>query len=619
EQHYLGVVTAGTLTVNTQEHDVYFDYLHVGHLTEDGQTVGGLTIGKGAHVHVQISSAAVSLSSSSLPVINLSGTLSLDAEGVTYNQGYKVYVQDDDAVLSFGTGCTIDNMQIFGKKDKTDTEYRDVRIVVNSHSATVTEMRDLKNLTVETGALSVQSATGAVHGELTLNNGKLKLVGESDNLMAEGSGALHLKNGAILDIGSTEQNLSAANTISLSGASSITGYAKETGLVFADGASISYAGEKDAVNSISANMVVDHTLNISTKQSGSSLDISGKLSGSGTLQLSGAGTVALSGANSFSGIVTVEKNATLSLQNEKALTSAGVTLSSNGILSLDTDTAVYLNSLTFNSGATISFSTITATEDFSAAHAALQVTQNAVVGSGTLNISFAEELDTLRTYNLLTGLSSLDGITLKVQHNGVDLHASQYKVGFDATSGLLYMQTFMGNVWEGQGESNIWSTANTDGNWSGKSNYNEDTRHKAAIFEDLNGDTEETVVVQGFVNPGKVYFVAESTDYKLSADAGGQLAAGTIIRKEGDATVQLDLRHNVTTETALGDIEVQDGTLEFISSAAVGGTVTVNSDVNPDDNVDVKLVVSNAKLMMGTYTVSGVDGTLSGVTMDADG
>lgn len=611
EQHYLGVVTAGTLTVNTREHDVYFDHLRV----------GSLTVGNGAHVHVQTSSAAVSLSSSSLPVINLSGTLSLDAEGATYNQGYKVYVQDDAAVLSFGTGCTIDNMQIFGKKDKTDTEYRDVRIVVNSHSATVTEMRDLKNLSVETGALSVQSATGAVHGELTLNNGKLKLVGESDNLMAEGSGALQLKNGAILDIGSTVQNLSAANTISLSGASSITGDAKGTGLVFADGASISYAGEKDAVNSISANMEVkDHTLNISTEQSGSSLDISGKLSGSGTLQLSGAGTVALSGANSFSGMVMVEENATLSLQNAKALTSAGVTLSSNGILSLDTDTAVYLNSLTFNSGATISFSTITATDDFSAAHAALQVTQNAVAGSGTLNISFAEELDTLRTYNLLTGLSSLDGITLKVQHNGgAALHASQYKINFDAASGLLYMQTFMGNVWEGQGESNIWSTANTDGNWSGKSNYNEDTRHKAAIFGDLNGDTEETVVVQGLVNPGKVYFVAESTDYKLSAAAGGQLAAGTIIRKEGAATVQLDLSNNVSTETALGDIEVQDGTLEFISSAAVGGTVTVNSDVNPDDNVDVKLVVSNAELMMGTYTVSGVDGTLSGVTMDADG
>lgn len=607
EQHYLGVVKAGTLTVNTQEHDVYFDHLHV----------NSLTVGKGAHVHVQTSSAAVSLSSSTLPVINLSGTLALDAYGTTYDQGYKVYVQDDDAELSFGTGCTIGNMEIYGKDDGSG--YTDLSIAARSRSATVEHMENLGNLSVRIGSVTVKDSTGAVHGTLSLDNGKLNLAEGSDNLMAAGSGALHLKNGAILDIGSTVQELSASNTIFLSGASSITGDAKGPGLQFADGASISFAGEKDAVNSISANMVVDHTLTVQSKQSGSSLEISGKLSGSGDVQLSGNGTVALSGANSFSGMVTVGENATLSLQNAKALTSAGVTLSSNGILSLDTDTAVYLNSLTFNSGATISFSTITATDDFSAAHAALQVTQNEVVGSGTLNISFAEELDTLRTYNLLTGLSSLNGITLKVQHNGVDLHASQYKVGFDATSGLLYMQTFMGNVWEGQGKSNIWSTANTDGNWSGKSNYNEDTRHKVAIFGDLNGDTEEMVVVQGLVNPGKVYFVAESTDYKLSADADGQLAAGTIIRKEGDATVQLDLSNNVSTETALGDIEVQDGTLEFISSAAVGGTVTVNSDVNPDDNVDVKLVVSNAELMMGPYTVSGVDGTLSGVTMDADG
>ena len=269
EQHYLGVVKAGTLTVNTQEHDVYFDHLHV----------NSLTVGKGAHVHVQTSSAAVSLSSSSLPVINLSGTLALDAYGTTYDQGYKVYVQDDAAALSFGTGCTIDNMEIYGKEDGSG--YTDLSIAARSRSATVEHMENLGNLSVRIGSVTVKDSTGAVHGTLSLDNGKLNLAEGSDNLMAAGSGAINLENGSRLNIGSTTQTLSADNTISLSAASSITGDAEGPGLQFADGASISYAGEKDAVNSISANMVVDHTLTVKSKQDGSSLDISGKLSGSG--------------------------------------------------------------------------------------------------------------------------------------------------------------------------------------------------------------------------------------------------------------------------------------------------------------------------------------------------
>lgn len=102
EQHYLGVVTAGQLTVSTQEHDVYFDHLQV----------GSLTVGSGAYVHVQTSSAAATLSTSSFPEVYLSGTLALDAHGATYDRGYNVYLQDDAASLFFGSGCTIDNLNI---------------------------------------------------------------------------------------------------------------------------------------------------------------------------------------------------------------------------------------------------------------------------------------------------------------------------------------------------------------------------------------------------------------------------------------------------------------------------------------------------------------------------
>lgn len=626
EQHYLGVVQAGDLTVNTQEHEVYFDYLHVGSLTVD----------KGAHVHVQAASAAVSLSSSEFPVINLSGTLSLDAHDVTYDRGYDVYVQDDAASLSFGTGCTIANMKIYGKADESG--YTNLSITARSRSATVEHMEKLGNLSVRIGSVTVKDSSGAIHGTLSLDNGKLNLAEGSDDLMATNSGNIKLTNGSRLNIGSTAQHMSASNTISLSSASSITGAAEGPGLVFADGSAISYA---KGDNSITANMVVNHTLNIRSEQSGSSLDISGELYGNGIVQLSEAGTVALSGANTFSGTVTVGQYATLSLQNEAALIYAGVTINNGGTLALDTDTAVYLNAFTFNNGATLSFSTISDTDEFSADHAALHVTNGAADGFGTLNISFAKELDTLRTYNLLTGLSSLNGITLNVMHNGVALNDSQYKVGFNTESGLLYIQTLMGNVWEGKSDYatkyqyGIWSTSDKNGNWSGGSDYQENVNHKAAIFGDLDAGAVSKVSINGTVAPGDIYFVADETSYEISAmedynGKAGYLAYGTNIHKEGLADVTLQLFGNMNAATALGSVDIQAGSLILEEALAVSGTVTIEKNAKLEVNGGSNLVGIPIELKMGpktdgsfSYTVSSIvsdaAATLCGVTMDAAG
>ncbi len=607
EQHYLGVVKTGDLQVKTQEHEVYFDHLHADKLTVD----------KGAYVHVQTASAAVSVSASMFPEIELAGTLALDAAGATYDKGYTVHVTDDAARLRFGSGCTINNLRIIGTKDADG--YTDLDMTVQSRSATVTKMQNLGNLTVDAGTLTVHHATGAIHGSLTLNSGKLKLGENADNFMAADSGKIALNAASRWDVGTTSQSLSAKNVISLSGASVITGSANSVGLQFADGAAIAYADKDNVIN---ANMVADDTLHIRSAQSGSSLNITGNLSGAGEVQLSGVGTVALSAANPFSGMVTVGDGSTLSVQNEVALEHAGVSLNTGSTLALDTDSAVYLNSLAFESGATLFFSSIVDTKEFSAKDAALHVV-NGAAGSGTLNISFSQELDTLTTYNLFTGLASLDGITLNVLHNGgVALHASQYKVGFDAASGLLYMQTLMGNVWEGQGSNEqytVWSTTNTDGNWSGNSNYHEDALHKAAIFGDLDGGSG-TVTVQGEVNPRKVYFVADTTEYQFVGD--GHLAAGTNIYKDGKGVVKFSLSNNATSDSALGDMDIQAGTLEFLASAAVGGTVTVSKDGS--------IVVNGAELKMAprddgefNYTVSaimqGASATLKDVTMDAAG
>ena len=628
EQHYLGVVKAGNLKVNTLEHDVFFDNLHV----------GSLTVGKGAHVHVQTSSAAVSVSSSVLPDIYLSGTLALDAYGTTYDQGYKVYVQDDAAALSFGTGCTISGIKIYGKVDNSgDSEYTDLSIAARSRSATVELMKDLGSLQVGRGSLTVKNAGEAVHGALSLDNGRLNLAENSDDFMAAGSGAISLVKGSRLNIGLTTQNLSAKNKISLYGASSITGETAGRGLVFADGAGISY---KDADNAIMANMVVEQALNIHSEQSGSSLTISGALSGNGAVQLSGAGTVAFSGVNSFAGDVTVGQGSTLSLQNPVALSQAGVILSSGGTLSLDTDTIAKLDTLKFSSGSTLAFSTVTGTEEFSALNAALHVS-NGATGSGILNIVFDKKLDTLTTYNLLTGLSSIDGISLNVQHGGAALDSSQYKVGFDAESGLLYMHTLMGNVWE-RTNYGVWSTYHDDFSkcWSGGSYYDEDAEYKAAIFGDLADGAEGIVDVDGIVSPRDVYFVADTSVYTFrDSFEAGQLGAGTNIHKVGQADVLLGLQGNQDASAALGDIDIQAGKMTLANNFAVKGTITVA----PDALLEMQHTMANysskyAELRMVdsinntvNYTVTGLrcindandvypeNAVFSNVIIDADG
>ena len=610
EQYYSGTVTAGGLTVNTQEHDVYFSYLQV----------EKLTVGEGASVHVQTSADSVAVSSSVFPVVELSGTLALDAQGVTYNHGYQVKVQNDAAKLVFGSGTTIENLQIIGKQDNTgSSSYTDVDIEVNSRSATVTEMRDLGTLKVETGALTVNNAGGAVHGDLILDNGKLKLGENTNGIMADGSGAVRLENGGILDIGMTTQTLSANNEVFLSGASSITSEA-DGGLSLGDGVRINYT---DSGNSIDAKMTVKEDITLNSTLAGSSLEISGLISGSGEIELTGAGSVGLSSANTgFTGQVTVQQGSTLTLQNADALSNADVVLNEGATLALDAPDTVKLNALTLSSGSTLAISSIVGTDGLSAQDAALQVgTSNIGKNALTLNVHFADTLDTMTTYNIMSGLSSGNGLSLNVVHNGVELDDSQYTLGVN--NGVLYIYTMMGNVWDGEG-SKIWSATGEFKNWS-EEKYNEDKNlgYTAAIFRDLTQTTEK-VTVQGTVTPGDIYFTANETQYELvSNGTDGRLAAGTQIHKIGKVDVSLDLAGNASADNALGDVNVRAGSLILESALAVKGSVSVEKSalLKVQGGIDgLNMVNEKGEI---TYTASavapGVSATLSGVTMDADG
>ncbi len=630
EQHYLGVVQAKDLTVNTQAHDVYFDNLQV----------ESLTVAEGSHVHVRASSAASTLSTSSFPTINLSGTLALDAQGVTYDRGYNVYVENDAASLFFGPGCTIDNMKIIGKQNGSD--YTNVGIEVQSRSATVTKMSDLGNLTVELGSLTAKNASGAVHGELILDNGKLKLAEGSDDIMASGSGAVRLMNGGRLDIGTTTQTFSANNEVFLSGASSITGDAEDSGLRLGNDLRVNY---EDAGNSIDAKMTVEQNVTLNSTAAGSSLEISGLITGSGVLNLTGPGTVALSGANSdFKGQVTVQQGSTLTLQSTDALVKADVTINDGATLSLNTPGTANVNTLTLINGSSLAISSIVGTDEFSDQHAVLNAEKGVTLADNNveLNVIFADKLKTMTTYNIMTGVTSIDGLSFNVQHNGASLDASQYKIALDPNTHLLYMQTMMGNVWEGESSSSYgtWSKTNTDGNWSNKSNYNENAEYNDAIFGDLDGGCSN-VYIEGTVAPGDVYFVADGTDYTLSS-TGGKLAAGTDLHQRGESNVILRLYDNVSAADALGDVNIKSGSIKLEDHLAVAGDINIAAEgtlvlsdygtydanwkpipvelrIAPHADGTFNYTISNVKFINDTSEVTFGETTFSGVTIDADG
>ncbi len=619
KQQYTGTVTAGELTVNTQKNDVYFSYLQV----------EKLTVKEGATVHVQSSSDSVAVSSSVFPVVDLYGTLVLDAPGVTYNDQHTVNVMSDAARLSFGTGSTIADLQIVGMVDDSGTSvYTDLLIEAMSRSATATSMKDLGTLKVETGTLTVKNAQDAVHGDLILDKGKLKLGAGSDNIMAAGSGAVRLENGGILDIGSTTQTLYARNeaeSLSLSGASTITGSA-DGGVRLENGVRVNYEG---IGNSIEAKLTVGQniTLNAAQPEDASSLEITGLISGSGNMNLTGKGIVVLYGANTgYTGTVTVDNGSTLTLLNADSLSNAGVVLGDGGTLSLNAPDAVNLNALTLQDGSSLAISSIVGTQKASTADAVLNTTKGVTFGQGdvVLNLIFSHELDTMQTYNIMTGVSSIDNLSFNIQHNGAALDASQYKIGHDSTTGLLYITTMMGNVWDGEGNK-IWSATGGFDNWSGEK-YNEDKNlgYTAAVFRDLSQD-EQTVKVQGTVNPGDIYFTADATKYTLGSDGtNARLAAGTHIHKLGKADVTLNLSNNATADTALGNVDVQARSLILGNDLAVKGTVTVEKDANlklKDGSGGLNMVAGKDDEAFITYSVStiGGDALLRGVTMDAAG
>ncbi len=630
---FKGAVRADSISVDTGSSNV---------VSFSSVTANTMTVAEGSTVNM------VTGGNTGIGSIELGGTLGFMTYASTYSN-YNVESTSENALVTFGSITTLNVSRLSGAEIGTDDEgntiYGSMRFEDGYREVNISCLEHVQNLhfgSAEYGA-TLNNATGAIHGNLFVAAGS-GLTVNSDNIMANGRGTWEIQ--GPLKLGATTQTL-AGNTLLLSGAA-ISGNETAAGLVYTEDATLRYT----AINSISANMNVaaGKTLTISAGMLHmDSLELSGNVSGSGDINLTGNGTVILSGANNYTGAVTVEGLVSLQVANTQALSHATLNLEADGILladmaALGAPAEVGMLNLVASGPATLDAETRTAgilqlhalaaTDVASAADAAYKVGGMSVSNAQTLDLllSFGEgeSLQTMKTYNLFTADESYSladiaealNMELYVAFGSSQEHVArnQYKVLYDEASNVISIRTMLGNIWSGGADTDgdglagegIWSTTNTDKNWSNK-DYNESTGFNSAIFVDLEGHDEKqaTVTIQGTVAPGDIYFEADKTYYNLTAtDGDGILADGTNIHKAGSAMVYLSLANNGTMEHAVGNVDLQAGTITLSKDLAVSGEVIVAQDAHLRG-----FVTAGGKLITAGYTATG---DFSGVTLGQD-
>ena len=636
-KNFNGVVNAGDISVDTGSANA---------VTFNTVTADTLTVEEGSTVNLK-SGGAISLNSG-IGTINLAGTLGFATFAVDYRK-YNIITTSENANVTFESITKVYLDSLSGQQIDTDAEgnaiYGSISFADGYRILSIGSLSTVQNLHVgqaEYGA-TLNNATGAIHGNLSVAAGA-GLTVNSDNIMANGRGTWEIA--GPLKLGATTQTL-AGNTLLLSGAA-ISGNANAAGLVYTEDATLRYT----AINSISANMNVAEgkTLTISAGMLNmDSLEISGNVSGFGDINLTGNGTVILSGANNYTGAVTVEDLVTLQVANTQALSHAKLNLEADGILLADmaalgapaevgmlnlvASEPVILDAETRTAGI-LQLHALAATDVASAADAAYKVGGMSVDNAQTLDLllSFGEgeSLQTMKTYNLFTADESYSladiaealNMELYVAFGSSREHVArnQYKVLYDEDTNVISIRTMLGNIWSGGADTDgdglagegIWSTTNTDKNWSNK-DYNESTGFNSAIFVDLgdDGSAMTNVTIQGKVTPGDVFFEADTTYYNLTATGADDLLAdGTNIHKAGEGMVYLSLANNGTMEHAVGNVDLQAGVITLSKSLAVEGEVTIDADakLRAFDYADALLVTSG-------YTAAG---DFSGVTLGQD-
>lgn len=623
--HITGTVTADEIVVDTQSSNgIIFRQL-------DTDT---LTITEGSYAALTDETSTGQQETSRIGTIQLGGRLGLTQFAGTYS-GYNLVTTSATATVDFATIAKVTFASVKGEQ-LADGTYGSIVFNDSYRELTVNKLETVNNITFGAGEYwaKLNNASGAIHGNLTVRGGGGLYV-SSDDIMANGKGAWYI--GGPLYLQGTTQTL-AGNAVYLDGA--VISGTHASGMNYTAHSQIHYTGN----NTISANMTVadGKVLTIEAgnvpediqAEQADILTLNGNLNGNGDVLLTGSGRVSLGAANAFTGTMTVQNHTQLSLDNTQALASANLVLNPNGVLIVDrsaVETPFTIGALTLGGGA-LQINNLMAMDAVSAQDAALKLgkLQNLMTNTLYLTLSFTSgELQTMKTYNLFTAdatysladIAKLLNLNLSVV-NGTEtlpIADNQYKLVYDADSNVIAIRTMLGNIWDGGADGDgdgIWSTDNTHKNWS-DSDYDQATAFNDAIFADLTGEgigENAVVTIQGTVNPGDVYFEADTTDYVLNAtDTGAMLGAGNVIHKAGAADVTLNLANNGTVETALGGMDLQAGNTTLAANVAVKGEVSVAAGATLQTGANTLLMVG------GNGEAYTAQGTYSGVTMDATG
>lgn len=623
--HITGTVTADEIVVDTQSSNgIIFRQL-------DTDT---LTITEGSYAALTDETSTGQQETSRIGTIQLGGRLGLTQFAGTYS-GYNLVTTSATATVDFATIAKVTFASVKGEQ-LADGTYGSIVFNDSYRELTVNKLETVNNITFGAGEYwaKLNNASGAIHGNLTVRGGGGLYV-SSDNIMANGKGAWYI--GGPLYLQGTTQTL-AGNAVYLDGA--VISGTHASGMNYTADSQIHYTGN----NTISANMTVAEGTYLTIEagnvpediqaEQADILTLNGNLQGGGVVQLTGSGRVSLGAANAFTGTMTVQNHTQLSLDNTQALASANLVLNPNGVLIVDrsaVETPFTIGALTLGGGA-LQINNLMAMDAVSAKDAALKLGALITRMTNTLDLTLSftsGELQTMKTYNLFTadashslaGIANLLNLDLRVVNGTetLDIADNQYKLVYDADSNVIAIRTMLGNIWDGGADGDgdgIWSTDNTHKNWS-DSDYDQATAFNDAIFADLTGEgigENAVVTIQGTVNPGDVYFEADTTDYVLNAtDTGAMLGAGNVIHKAGAADVTLNLANNGTVETALGGMDLQAGNTTLAANVAVAGEVSVAAGATLQTGANTLLMVG------GNGEAYTAKGTYSGLTMDATG
>ncbi len=579
-------------------------------------------------------------------------------DAVSNNVGYTLNVTHDEAYLQIGTNMRSRWALINGMD--SDGALHDLSIGGYARETNITELRDMKNLTLSGGQFNIDKATGSIHGDLTIAYGATVILSggvDNNNVMAEGSGVLSVD--GLFDIGGTTQTFTASNSIDLNNA--IIESRGGTGTLVIAGAvgggntvEMTFGGMHNIVSTdlrVNAGM----TLALSSdQQDGNVRDMfvhTGVLSGGGNLAITGSGVVDLVGDNrEFTGNIRVNGGATLTVGHQHAVAHASaVSIGSGSNMFFDNpDFPVEFVELRLGDGSTLAIEGLSTTLTYDSSQSALSAEKLTFDAGGALNIVFNDEIAPMRVYNLFhteNDISEFGQLSLHLymkdgagQHEQFDQkhYVTGYRQLQDGTY-LFYVGTRFGNIWSAA-EAN-WSSSVWNSYTSGELASYDASSFDYSLFLNQAGVAESTVHINEQVNTRGIYIdsIADEvghTDYTFVGEVDGiDIAGGTQIHMRDDAegrgAADASLRGTATfvnvqggsTDNPLGWVTVSTGTIaltqgsEFCYSAAdmlqvaAYGTAEVTVDAS-----------SRLKAQSGaTFTATtGTVASIAGVKMTGD-